>query len=168
MTQLIPHMEAEGWASSKATLVLTTLAGVALGSKVSWGWISERLTARLSFVIAISIMSAGVALVIFAGGTEFVWPAIVFFGLGFGGIGPLMSLVILETFGLKHFGSIQGAIALVTSIVPVLIGPVLAGRLFDATGSYHTSFAIAAGIFAAGALLVLTARRPRRAITTAA
>ncbi|MBI4305979.1 MAG: MFS transporter, partial [Chloroflexi bacterium] len=31
MTQLIPHMEAEGWASSKATLALTALAGVALG-----------------------------------------------------------------------------------------------------------------------------------------
>lgn len=161
MTQLIPHMEAEGWTSSKATLVLTTLAGVALGSKITWGWLSERLTARLSFVCAICIMAAGVVLVILAGGTDYVWPAIIFFGLGFGGIGPLMTLVILESFGLKNFGSIQGAISLVTSIVPTLIGPIMAGRLYDTTGSYRTSFAIAAGLFLAGAVFVLAARRPK-------
>jgi len=161
MTQLIPHMEAEGWTSSRATLVLTALAGVALGSKITWGWLSERLTARLSFVIAICIMASGVVFVILAGGTNFIWPAIIFFGLGFGGIGPLMSLVVLETFGLKNFGSIQGAISLVTSIVPTLTGPIIAGRLYDTTGSYHTSFAIAAGLFATGAVAVLAVRRPK-------
>ena len=161
MTQLIPHMEAEGWTSSRATLVLTALAGVALGSKITWGRLSERLTARVSFVIAICIMATGVVLVTLAGGTNFVWPAIIFFGLGFGGIGPLMSLVILETFGLRNFGSIQGAISLVTSIMPTLTGPIIAGRLYDTTGSYHTSFAIAAGLFAAGAVAVLAVRRPK-------
>ncbi|MSQ07993.1 MAG: MFS transporter [Dehalococcoidia bacterium] len=161
MTQLIPHMEAEGWSSGRATLVLTALAGVALGSKITWGWLSERLTARVSFVIAICIMAIGIVFVILAGGTNYVWPAIIFFGLGFGGIGPLMSLVILETFGLKNFGSIQGAISLVTSIVPTLTGPIIAGHLYDTTGSYHTSFAIAAGLFATGAIAVLAVRRPK-------
>ncbi len=160
MTQLIPHMQAEGWGSSKATLALTVLAGVALCSKITWGWLSERLTARVSFVIAIGIMASGVVLVILAGGTDLVWPAIVYFGMGFGGIGPLMSLVILETYGLRNFGSIQGAVSLVTSIVPVLAGPILAGSLYDATGSYHMSFAIAAALFVTGGLAMLVMRRP--------
>jgi len=160
MTQLIPHMEAEGWASSRATLALTALAGVALASKITWGRLSERLTARVSFVVAILIMSSGVVFLILAGDTVFVWPAIIYFGMGFGGIGPLMTLVILETFGLRNFGSIQGAISLVTQIVPVLIGPIMAGFLFDSTGSYDASFAIAAAIFATGAVSVFWARRP--------
>jgi MFS family permease len=105
-------------------------------------------------------MSSGVVLVTLAGPSALVWPAIVYFGSGFGGIGPLMSLVVLETFGLKNFGSIQGVVSLVLSTVPVLAGPIIAGRLFDATGSYETSFWIAAGIFGAGGLLVLLARRP--------
>lgn len=162
MTQLIPHLEAEGWSSSKAALALTVLAGTALCSKLTWGWLSERLTARVSFVIAISIMSSGVVLVTLAGDSALVFPAIVYFGSGFGGIGPLMSLVILETFGLKHYGSIQGVVSMVLTTVPVLIGPILAGRLFDATGSYETSFWIAAGIFAAGGVLVASARRTRQ------
>ncbi|MBI4220873.1 MAG: MFS transporter [Chloroflexi bacterium] len=162
MTQLIPHMEAEGWASSKATLALTALAGVALGSKLTWGWLSERLTARISFVVAILIMASGIVLVTIARGSVFVWPSIIYFGMGFGGIGPLMTLVILETFGLKNYGSIQGAISMVTAIVPVLIGPFMAGRLFDTTGSYHASFVITAFIFAAGGLAVLAARTPRK------
>ncbi len=158
MTQLIPHMQSVGWSSSKATLVLTVLAGMALASKLSWGLISERLTARLSFVIAISIMSSGVIFVTLAGSSIFVWPAIVFFGAGFGGIGPLMSLVVMETFGLRSFGSIQGVVAMVLATVPVLIGPILAGSLFDLTGSYETSFWIVSVIFAAGGLLVLSVR----------
>lgn len=159
MTQLIPHLEAEGWGSSKAAIGLTVLAGTALASKLTWGWLSERLTARISFVIAISIMSSGVVLVTLAGGSNLAFPAIVYFGSGFGGIGPLMSLVILETFGLKHYGSIQGVVTMVLATVPVLIGPILAGRLYDSTGSYETSFWIAAGIFAMGGVLVASARR---------
>jgi MFS family permease len=161
MTQLIPHMEAEGWASSKATLVLTVLAGTALASKITWGVLSDKLTARYSFVIAIFIMSSGVILVTLAGGSEFVWPAIVFFGAGFGGIGPLMSLVVLETFGVRSFASIQGAISMVLATVPVFVGPILAGRLFDTTGSYETSFWIVSGIFALGGMLVLSVRVQR-------
>jgi MFS family permease len=158
MTQLIPHMQAVGWGSSKATLVLTVLAGTALASKITWGLLSERLTARISFVIAISIMSSGVVLVTLAGSSVFVWPAIVFFGAGFGGIGPLMSLVVMETFGLRNFGSIQGVVTMVLATVPVLIGPIVAGTLFDLTGSYETSFWIVSGIFAAGGVLVLSVR----------
>jgi MFS family permease len=158
MTQLIPHMQSVGWGSSQATLVLTVLAGTALASKVTWGLLSERLTARISFVIAISIMSTGVILVTLAGSSVFIWPAIVYFGAGFGGIGPLMSLVVMEVFGLRNFGSIQGVVAMVLATVPVLIGPILAGSLFDLTGSYETSFWIVSGIFAVGGLLVLSVR----------
>jgi MFS family permease len=158
MTQLIPHMQSVGWSSSKAPLALTVLAGMALASKLSWGLISERLTARLSFVIAIFIMSTGVIMVTFAGSSIFVWPAIIFFGAGFGGIGPLMSLVVMETFGLRNFGSIQGVVAMVLATVPVLIGPILAGTLFDLTGSYKTSFWIVSVIFAVGGLLVFSVR----------
>jgi MFS family permease len=158
MTQLIPHMQSVGWGSSQATLVLTVLAGTALASKVTWGLLSERLTARISFVIAISIMSTGVIMVTLAGSSVFVWPAIVFFGAGFGGIGPLMSLVVMEVFGLRNFGSIQGVVAMVLATVPVLIGPILAGRLFDLTGTYETSFWIVSGIFATGGVLVLSVR----------
>ena len=158
MTQLIPHMQSVGWGSTQATLVLTVLAGTALASKISWGLISEKLTARISFVIAIFTMSSGVILVTLAGSSVFVWPAIVYFGAGFGGIGPLMSLVVMEVFGMRNYGTIQGVVTMVLATVPILIGPIVAGRLFDLTGSYDTSFWIVSGIFAAGGLLVFSVR----------
>ncbi len=158
MTQLIPHMHSVGWGSTQATLVLTVLAGTALASKISWGLISEKLTARISFVIAIFTMSSGVILVTLAGSSVFVWPAIVYFGAGFGGIGPLMSLVVMEVFGMRNYGTIQGVVTMVLATVPILIGPIVAGRLFDLTGSYDTSFWIVSGIFAAGGLLVFSVR----------
>jgi OFA family oxalate/formate antiporter-like MFS transporter len=164
MTQLIPHLEAAGWTSSKAALGLTVLAGTALASKITWGWLSEKLTAQVSFVIAISIMAVGVGLVILSGSSNLTFGAILFFGSGFGGIGPLMSLVILDAFGLKNYGTIQGVVTLVLATVPVLIGPILAGQIYDTTHSYVASFWIAAGIFAMGGLLVGVAGRPERGL----
>lgn len=166
MTQLIPHMQSVGWDSSKATLALTVLAGTALASKLTWGLLSEKLTARISFVIAIFIMSSGVILVTLTGSSVLVWPAIIYFGAGFGGIGPLMSLVVMEVFGLRNFGSIQGVVSMVLATVPVLIGPILAGSLFDLTGSYDTSFWIVSGIFAAGGVLVLLVRPDSKSDST--
>jgi MFS family permease len=66
--------------------------------------------------------------------------------------------VVMETFGLRYFGSIQGVVTMVLATVPVLIGPIAAGSLFDLTGSYETSFWIVSGIFAAGGVLVLSVR----------
>jgi MFS family permease len=103
-------------------------------------------------------MSSGVILVTLAGSSVFVWPAIVYFGAGFGGIGPLMSLVVMEVFGMRNYGTIQGVVTMVLATVPILIGPIVAGRLFDLTGSYDTSFWIVSGIFASGGLLVFSVR----------
>jgi MFS family permease len=64
----------------------------------------------------------------------------------------------METFGIRNFGSIQGVVTMVLATVPVLIGPILAGSLFDLTGSYETSFWIVSGIFALGGISVLLVR----------
>ena len=40
------------------------------------------------------------------------------------------------------------------------VGPVAAGFVFDATGSYHLVFLFFAGVVALGCLLVLTATPP--------
>ena len=78
------------------------------------------------------------------------WLAVPLFGLFMGSYGALINLVIQETFGLKHFGSIAGLISMVT-VAPFFVGPLMAGQSFDRTDSYGPGFIAVAIMFAIAA-----------------
>ena len=63
------------------------------------------------------------------------------FGIAYGGIVPLQSLVLAELFGHSSLGMIFGALALFITIGGA-IGAPLAGSIFDVTGSYSLAFLI--------------------------
>ncbi|MBT4516098.1 MAG: hypothetical protein HOC77_13530, partial [Chloroflexi bacterium] len=63
------------------------------------------------------------------------------FGLGMGGVGALGPLTITEMYGLKNFGAIIG-LTRPAMIIPTIIGPIMAGVIFDQRGSYDLAFGI--------------------------
>jgi hypothetical protein len=70
--------------------------------------------------------------------------------------------VVIETFGSKNFGAINGAMN-VGMAVPALIAPVVAGVCFDASGNYRVAFGLTIGVFGAGVLSLLATRYCRPA-----
>jgi predicted MFS family arabinose efflux permease len=162
LTQLIPHLENEGFSRGTATAALSVMAGFGFASKLIFGRASEGLTARYSFIVSLGIQATGLVLFIVAGGSPFAWVAVGVFGLGFGGMGALIPLTIAESFGMRAFGSIMGLVTMI-GILPQLVGPPVAGWLFVATGSYTVPFIIIVGFFAAGAVALWQAKPPARA-----
>ncbi|MBT3941629.1 MAG: MFS transporter [Chloroflexi bacterium] len=159
LTQLIPHFEAEGFSSGEAAFGLMLLAVFGIVSKILFGRLSESITARWAMVISLGIQAVGMVLLVLAGGSIAVWPVIVFYAMGFGAMGALIPLTVTEAFGLRAYGTILG----VTSMVgagPLMIGPVMAGRLFDLYGTYDAAFIIIAVMFVLGAVSMSLARRP--------
>ena len=126
-----------------------------------FGLVSEKITARLSFIVSLAIQAIGLLLFIIAGGSGLVWVAVAIFGFGFGGMGALIPLTISEAFGLRAFGTIMGMVSMV-GIFPQLAGPIVAGILFDATGNYTLAFAIIVGLYLAGAIALLAVRSAPR------
>jgi hypothetical protein len=84
-----------------------------------------------------------------------------FWIVGAGG-GPMMEAVLLtRAFGVKHFATIFGVFIVVETAGQV-ISPVLAGGIYDATGSYDVVLAMWMATFAtSAALFLLAARLPR-------
>ena len=100
------------------------------------------------------------------------------YGVGFGGIGAMLSLLVIDTFGAAHFGKIMGGIQ--TGVVrilpfplprisldsdlalrrdqaiPSITAPILGGAVFDATGSYRIHFGITLPIFAVAMVLLMS------------
>jgi len=64
-----------------------------------------------------------------------------------------------EYFGRQHFGTIMGYMELV-QMFGLVLGPILAGWIFDVTESYRLAFIAFAIAAAIATMLMLIARRP--------
>ncbi|MFP6594983.1 MAG: MFS transporter [Dehalococcoidia bacterium] len=159
LTQLIPHLESQGISSGAASTGVMLLAVFGIASKIIFGRLSETITARWAMAISLAIQSVGLVLLIVVGGSSAVWIVIAFYGMGFGAMGALIPLTVAEAYGMRHFGSILGVTSM-AGVIPMVVGPLMAGIVFDAYGTYDVAFAIMAVMFAMGALAMVLARRP--------
>ncbi|MDA1296381.1 MAG: MFS transporter [Chloroflexi bacterium] len=140
-TQLIPHLEQDGFSTGAAATAVSGVAFFAMSSKIIFGRLSESITALYSYVIIIAFQIVGLLVIIFAGNQPVVWIGLMTFGLGMGGVGALGPLAVVETFGLRNLGSIMGLMSFAV-IVPTVAGPVLAGQVFDRSGRYDDAFLV--------------------------
>lgn len=160
MTQLIPHLESEGVSVQRAALALSVLAACGMSGKLIFGFLSERITARRALMLSLSIQAAGLVLLLtISVNTALLWLFIPLFGVPFGGVGALMPLIVQETFGLRYFGSILG-LTNVATVVPSVVGPLMAGASYDITGSYRINFIAVIAIFAVGIVALWLGRPP--------
>lgn len=161
LTQIIPHLEAEGMSSTNAAWVLSVLAVFGMVGKVLLGWMSDIIAARKVFVASLFLQAFGLVVLINGGTSIYVWLVFVpIFGIAFGGMGSLMTLLPLETFGIRAFASIFGLLSLL--ILPTaLIGPPLTGYAFDVTGSYTIAFYVIAALLVIGSIALWFAAPPK-------
>ena len=83
-----------------------------------------------------------------------LWKLYVFscvFGIGNGG-DVVEAPLVADLFGLKSHGSIFGIVVLGFTIGAAL-GPIVAGYLFDVTGSYDTAFLVCAVLAITGFII---------------
>jgi sugar phosphate permease len=159
VSQMVPHLQQVGFNLAAASGAMMLLAFFGMSSKLIFGRLSETITARLAYVVIIILQVAGLAVLIVSGGSMATWIGMVVLGLGMGGVGALMPLVIVDAFGLRQFGSIMGMITM-PIIIPVFAGPIMAGMIFDSTGSYNVMFQITIGMLIVSAGAFLLAKKP--------
>ena len=164
LTQLIPHLQNEGVSLAQASLALSLLAGFGMVGKLLFGLLAERIPARFALMLSLAIQVVGLMMLVTWANTPWLWAFMPFYGVAFGAVGALMPLLVQETFGIRYFGTVLGAVNMAT-IVSIIVGPLMVGAFFDATESYRLAFLTVATIFAAGALILTLARPPRRLAT---
>lgn len=158
LTQIIPHLEAEGLPKEQAAAFLSLMAVFGMGGKVSFGYLTERLASRK--VLSLSLFVQGVCLValITLPGYSALWLFAPILGLGFGGMGSALPILVQDTVGMRNFGTIYGFVTMAT-VSSSLLGPLLMGSVYDLRGSYAIGFVVVIVIYAVG-ILSLQAARP--------
>ena len=157
----VSHFINQGMEADRAALTAGSFAFCQVLGGLVWSSLaSRRAPIRLLLALSAFCVSGG-ALGVQASST-LTWglPAASILGVGVGGLHLLLRLAWAEYYGREHLGSITG-ITLPVQVGGQALGPVIAGFLYDFTGSYTWPFRIfSTAVFIAG-LLVLTATPPR-------
>ena len=150
------YVAIHGGSQVAGAALLSLLGGVSILGRLGIGVFTDRIGTTRLFKASVLLMAASYLLWIIA--PSYVWLVgfAVTLGLGYGLRIALMPAVLIELFGVQNLGAILG-IFFTASGISAVVGPLLAGFIVDATGSYDwgIAFALAAGTlgFAAVALL---------------
>ncbi len=144
-----------------AALMTMTLSLAAFLVKPGWGFVSERASPRYCMVAALTLIGVGLGLLLLAGPHQVrLYAGIAFLGVFYGGTIQLTALLWADYFGRMSLGRIQSMAMPISAVIHPL-GPVLAGFMWDITGSYRGIFAAYMGTQAVAAVLIWMARPPR-------
>ncbi len=156
------YLRDQGLSLTSAAWVVTASWVVSAAGSVGWGWMMERVPARLMYSGMMAMLATSVLLLFLAGGMAGALAAAVLIGLVAAGGNIIPAVVYADYYGRNSLGKIRG-IGELGVLVGQSTGPLLAGLVFDLRGSYALIFIIFSAIAASGSLLVLNARRPERA-----
>ena len=131
--------------------------------RIGFGIAADRIGRVTSATISYACTAVGTLCLL----TLEVWPHAaalyayaLFFGLGFGARGPIITAMASQLFPGRRFGAIYGILSVGNGLGGG-VAPWFAGALHDLTGSYRIAFLIAVGFCAAGSVCFWLAR-PRR------
>ncbi len=142
----------------KATAILVTVSVPIFNiiGRFGFGWFADIFNKRNTMILTIALMGVGL---LGLGYMRQQWTLMVssfLFATGWGGGVIVTRTMQKEYFGMHSFGKMLGIIMGLGSLGGV-IGPTLAGWVFDSTRSYHLVWLIFSGlcIFSIGLLLTL-------------
>jgi len=143
MVHLYPYATDIGVSPTKAALMLAFVGGVSVLGRLVFGAIGAKIGLKKS--LGLLLLFQALTMLWLASSEEIwmIWTFSFLFGFSYGGLASIFPLVTSEYFGLFAMGAIFGLILLGATIGGV-IGPWIAGFIFDLTGKYFWGFIVGA------------------------
>jgi len=162
MVHIVPFLES---VKLPTTLAATAVTGMTLSSligRLGFGFLGDFANKRRLIAIALTLQGVGLLLFSFidADKSWLIIPFLLTYAPGYGGPIPLRPALQADYFGTRSFGTIMGLMASV-SMLGGLFSPVVAGWVFDVTGTYRLAWQIFSLITFPAVALMLLAKPPQ-------
>jgi len=140
--------------------LLTIAGGFAITGKIAFGWMMDRWPAKITVMAGVSAYLCSTLLLIFSERYAGLVVAAGMFGLGFGGMVPVRSVLISRLFGVAKFSRVNGLLSFF--IAPATFWVLATGYIVDTSGTYVTAFQVWFGAFLLAGLVSLVVKLPNR------
>lgn len=153
MVHIVPYTTDLGISAMIAANILAVVGGLSIVGRVGIGAISDRVGRKPSLIMGFALLAAALFWVMIAKEVWMLYLFAIIFGFSTGGLIALQPPVTAELFGLKAHGAILGTIVF-GATTGGAFGSILAGYIFDITGSYYIAFLVSAVLTIASLILV--------------
>ncbi|HEY40696.1 MAG TPA: MFS transporter [Dehalococcoidia bacterium] len=161
MVHLVPYLESVEVSSTLAATVVTGVTISSLIGRLGFGLLGDFANKQYLITVGIALQAIGVFILAFINNDR-MWliiPYLLTYAPGFGATVPLRLALLADYFGPRNYGTIIGFMTLI-SMAGGLASPVIAGWIFDATGSYQLAWQLFALITVPALPLMLLAKPP--------
>lgn len=157
VTHVMPYLSSVGISRASAGLVAGAIPLFSIIGRFGLGWLGDILDKRYVMAMAFLSMSLGMLAFGYVQVTWLLFLFLVLFSSGSGGSMVLRGAILREYFGRDSLGKILG-ITMGFASIGGIIGPTLAGWVFDTLGSYHLIWVVFCGIIGLAIGLILKIR----------
>ena len=155
-----PFLVEQGIEPTVAATIIASFSLSAAFGALLFGRLGDRYPIQPMLVGAALLMSVAALNMTQVSSVSSGFVAAMLFGTGIGGLMTLTPLAFATYFGRTHYGAIRG-LALPAQVTGQAAGPLVAGVVRDATGSYHAALATFAVLGLVAAALALAGRPPK-------
>jgi MFS family permease len=158
--QFVLFLRDTGYTTVQASHVSSGLLFAGLVGRVAVGYLVDRYNKKNIMALFYLLLALAIPLLFLARQPAALWAFALIFGFAMGADYLLIPIVTAECFGLGALGKLLSLIIMADSLGQ-FFGPVLAGRIFEATHSYDLAWGIiaTAGILGAAAIYAVRTRR---------
>jgi MFS family permease len=133
---IMPYLDSIGMPRHTAGLVAAAIPLFTIVGRFFFGYLGDIYDKRILLAMGYCLMSLGLLVFCYVQVRWLIFPLLFIFSPGLGGIMVLRAAILQEYYGRDSFGKILGIIMGAGSIGGI-IGPTLAGWVYDSLGSYY-------------------------------
>ena len=153
VVHIVPHAIDLGLPTKTAAGIISVIGGVSMLGRFVMGAAHDRIAGRRSLLICFFVLFCSLMWLQIAREAWMLFTFAFIYGFAHGGLFTVVSPTVAELFGTRSHGVLYGII-LFSGNCAGAIGPILAGHIFDVTGSYRYAFLMLSVISIIGLVLV--------------
>jgi MFS family permease len=157
LVHLFAYLLGTGYKANTAALAMSILFGLSAFGKLGMGYIADRISARLALGFNFAAGALAFVLVLSVARVFSLVLFILVAGVAINGPVVLLPLLLAQSLGRRRYGVLSALTGIATTF-GLAVGPVVAGRIFDMTGSYAGAFELFVILYAIGAAAAFACR----------
>lgn len=144
----------------QASYMLGVAGAFAIAGKIVLGWMMDHISAKVTVLSAVSAYLLSTIIFMSVNSYGLMMLAAGLFGLGFGGMVPVRSVLLSRLFGIRKFSRVNGLLSFF--LAPATFWVLITGYIADTTGTYVTAFQVWAVAFVLAGVVSAIIKLPER------